>query len=691
MHHPGPPRFTDVGESVELAPRDPDSDGHYRWRLRSAPDDSDVELGDGPVVHLDPDVEGTYTAELDAPDGTHTQTVRAFPVSRRSARFSVSAEEVDGDLDGVESASVIGPFNDFVMGKHRVERDGDEWGLDVELPSGDHDAIFAFEDGFDPYATAEVTVEGAGRPRVRLDGRREAEEVVITATAKPAPAGDDPEVEFHLDDRDALDESDVRLDGDELRVPVDSLPVLSRVHAVAVAERPSIADTLTIHVESESRDVRDDVAFDRPADPPEWVRDATVYQIFVREFAGEKLETTFAEIERRVPYLESLGIDTLWLTPVCASPTRHGYHITDLFDTASDLGTREEFESLVERLHEAGIKVLFDLVINHTARDHPAFQMHRAGVPEYEGHYERIPRGQDTTGVDWAGDDSPGHYFNWAGIPNVDYDSLAVRRWMLDVVDSWAPLVDGFRCDVAWGVPHGFWKEVRERVKAEDSDFLLLDETVPRRVGFHENEFDLHYDTDLYYALRDVGTGDAPASELLDALVDAERLGFPDEAVHMRYVENHDEDRYATECDEGTLRPAVAATFTLPGAPLVYYGQERGVPEQRGPMRWHDGDAGLTTFHRDLVALRDDLPALRAPGVDRVVCDVTDGEDETVVAYERAGEESDAVVVVLNFTDSTATVTVDRSVDTHDLLTDTDVSGHDDGVVVDDVVVLRAN
>jgi hypothetical protein len=684
MHHPGPPRFTTVGESVELAPRDPNPDGHYRWQLLSAPEESDAVLGDCPVVHLDPDVAGTYTAELDAPDGTHTQTVRAFPVSRTSTRFSVSADEVDGDLTGVESASVIGPFNDFVMGKHRVERDGDEWALDVELPPGDHDAIFAFEDGFDPYANVEATVEGAGRPRVRLDGRREAEAVVVTATAQAAPAGDDPEVEFHLDHRDALDESDVTVDGDELRVPVESLPVLSRIHAVAVAEQPSIADTLAIRVEDDET-----IAFDRPADAPEWVRDATVYQIFVRQFAGEKLDTTFAEIERRVPYLESLGIDTVWFTPVCASPTRHGYHITDLFDTADDLGTREEFESLVDRLHEADIKVLFDLVINHTARDHPAFQMHRAGVPEYEDHYERIPREQDTTGVDWAGDDSPGHYFNWAGIPNVDYDSLSVRRWMLDVVDAWAPLVDGFRCDVAWGVPHGFWKEVRERVKAEDPDFLLLDETVPRRVGFRENEFDLHYDTDLYYALRDVGTGDAPASAVVDALVDSERLGFPDEAVHMRYVENHDEDRYATECDDGTLRPAVAATFTLPGAPLVYYGQERGVPEQRGPMRWHDGDAALTTFHRDLVALRDDLPALRAPSVTRVVCDVDAGDAEKVVAYERAGEEGDdAVVVVLNFADEAATVAVDRPVEGRDLLTASDVDDGD-GVRVDDVVVLR--
>ena len=686
MHHPGPPRFTTVGEPVELAPRNLDSDPetHYRWTLVSAPDASAVSLSDDPVVHLDPDAPGVYVAELDAPDGTHRQAVRAFPATRKSARFSVSADDVDGDLAGVDSASVIGPFNDFTMGSHRVTREGDEWTLDVELPPGDHDAIFAFDDGFEPYANTETTVEGAGRPRIRLDGRREAEEVVVTATARPAPDGGDPDVEFHLDDRDALDESDVVVDGDELRVAVDDLPVLSRIHAVAVAERPSIADTLTVEVAADGT-----VTVDRPADAPEWVRDATVYQIFVREFAGETVDTTFEEIERRVPYLESLGVDTLWLTPVCGSPTRHGYHITDLFDTADDLGTREEFESLVDRLHDAGIRVLFDLVINHTSRDHPAFQLHRAGVPEYRDHYERIPRERDTTGVDWAGEDSPGHYFNWASIPNVNYDSLSVRRWMLDVVDHWAPLVDGFRCDVAWGVPHGFWKEVRARLKEDDPEFLLLDETVPRRVGFRENEFDLHYDTDLYFALRDIGTGDAPATAIFDALRASEEMGFPDEAVHMRYVENHDEDRYATECDEGTLRPAAAATFTLPGAPLVYYGQERGVPEGRGTMRWHDGDAALTAFHKRLVALRDELPALRAREVRRVACDVTVGDSERVVAYERPGDDGeDSVVVVLNFADEAATVDVGRDVDTTDLFSRTNV-GSEAGLRVDDVAVLR--
>jgi len=178
--------------------------------------------------------------------------------------------------------------------------------------------------------------------------------------------------------------------------------------------------------------------------------------VFVRSFAGDTLPTTFREIERRVPYIESLGVDTLWLTPVLASPTEHGYHVTDYYDTAADLGSREAFESLVAACHEAGIKVVFDLVINHTSRDHPVFQMHAAGVDAYADHYRRADGDFDVTDTDraeLAAGDMPEYYFNWRRIPNLNFDSPAVREWLLDVVDEWSAVVDGFRADVAWGVP----------------------------------------------------------------------------------------------------------------------------------------------------------------------------------------------------------------------------------------------
>ncbi|WP_458210581.1 alpha-amylase family glycosyl hydrolase [Haladaptatus sp. NG-SE-30] len=676
-HHPGPPRFAHVGASVELAPRNPDPSATFSWSVVERPEDSQVTIGADPVVHFMPDEPGVYRFELDAPDGIHQQTVRAFPDPRRPARFELPVEDL-GEADPDE-ISVIAPFNDYTLGKSRPRREKDAYVIEFDLVPDDHDAIFIVGNDFERSSRAETTVDGPGRPLVHLDATTDGDEIVVTATAKAAPDGSSPDVEFYLDDRDELDTVAVEIDGPELRVPKSHLPALARIHAVAVAERHSVADTIVL-------DAADgDISVSRPNDPPEWANDAVLYEIFVRSFAGETLDTTFEELERRVEYLPSLGVDTVWLTPVLASPTKHGYHITDYFDTAADLGTREAFTSLVERCHELGIRVVFDLVINHTSRDHPAFQLHAAGVDEYADYYERMPTEREISDVDWAGDDAPGYYFNWTRIPNVNYDSLSVRQWMLDVVEEWASTVDGFRCDVAWGVSHSFWKEVRDRVKATDAEFLLMDETIPRRPDYHENEFDVHYDTTLYGTLREIGAGDEPADALFDALADARWQGFPDAALHMRYVENHDESRYLAEYGEAALRAAAAATFTLPGVPMIYYGQERGVMESRGTMRWHDGDADLTDFHRLLVRARREHPALQSNHVERVDYD---SDSDAVIAYVRETEAGDErLIVLLNFDSQPHTVGIE-SVGTTDLLTGEDVSVENQ-IQVDNVVILR--
>ncbi|MFC6837927.1 alpha-amylase family glycosyl hydrolase [Halomarina ordinaria] len=717
MHHPGPPRFVSVGESVELAPRTPNPDASYRWSVADAPDASAFETGDalsvgapagspppdaredepGPVVHFHPDVAGTYTVTLDAPDDTHELTVRAFPDERRAAQFSVAAADLPVEESELNDTpiSVSGPFNNHLLATERPRRVGDDYVLDVRLPPGEYTAAFSVNDDLAEGVRTGVEVDGPGRPRLRLDASVAGDEAVVTATPKAAPDSEfsdaDLPVEFHLDGRDDLGEEDVRIDGRELRVPVEALPDRARIHAVTAGERRSIGDTVTLDVADAGGDA---VSVARPNDPPEWAESPTVYEIFVRSFAGETLPTTFAEIERRVEYLESLSVDCLWLTPVLASPTTHGYHITDYFATASDLGSREAFESLVDRCHEAGIEVVFDLVINHTSRDHPAFQLHSAGVEAYADHFRRVDADRNVVDVGWAdvggeGEEIPEYYFNWQRIPNLNYDSLSVRRWMLDVVDEWAGVVDGFRCDVAWGVSHAFWKEVRDRVP---DDFLLLDETIPRDPDYHEGEFQMHYDTTLYETLRDVGLGEEPADAVLDALDDATWAGFPDAAVHLRYVENHDEDRYLDECDEASLRAAAAATFTVPGAPMIYYGQERGVPEQRGPMRWYDGDADLTAFHRALSSLRAETPTLREGRVEPLEYEVTAGDEgaeaDDVTAYARE-DENGRYVVVLNFAADPATVSLGEPVEPTDLLSGEAVVAGEE-LRVADAVVLRA-
>ncbi|ERH06928.1 MAG: glycosidase [Halonotius sp. J07HN4] len=644
----GPPRFIPVGETVELAPWNPDPAADYVWRCREKPAESRLTVDDDAVISVTPDVAGSYRFELDGPTGSHSQRVLAFSHAREAMSLTLPFSELSVDPKTIDRVSVVGPFNDHRVGANRPRRGDNGFVLDVELPPGKHRYGFCLDDDFGRQIHDSVTVDGPGRPRCTLSATIDngTDQVIVTAEAIAAPdsehGDDEVDVEFVVDDRDSVPTAAIETGNRTCRVPVDAVDDRLRVHAVAVGERHSVADTVDV-----GRTDAGDLAVGYPNSPPAWAESPTVYEIFVRSFAGETPQTTFAEIERRVAYLDSLGVDMLWLTPILASPTDHGYHITDYFTTAADLGSRADFESLVDRCHEAGIRVVFDLVINHTSRDHPAFQLHSAGVDTYADHYARVPRADDSTGVEWAGEGSPEFYFNWSRIPNLNYGSLAVRDWMLAVVDEWADLVDGFRCDIAWGVPHSFWKEVAERVP---SDFLMFDETIPHDPRYHEAEFEMHYDSTLHETLRAVGRGEKPANAIFDALETVRWQGFPESAVHLRYVENHDETRYLDECGEAALRAAAATTFTLPGAPLVYYGQERGMTADRGPMKWHDGDNELTEFHRSLSELREAYPVLTHGEIEPIAVGVVTttepmAEEATAEgdAVETAAEDADAV------------------------------------------------
>jgi len=258
---------------------------------------------------------------------------------------------------------------------------------------------------------------------------------------------------------------------------------------------------------------------------------------------------------------------------------------------------------------------------------------------------------------------------------------------MLDVVDRWAPEVDGFRCDVAWGVAPGFWEEVRDRVRAGDGEFLMLDETVPRQADCTPG-FGVHHDTDLYQNLLDIGAGDAPADAVFDTFDSAAHHGFSPDSTFMRYVENHDEDRYRPEHGDDAFRAAVGATFTFPGVPMIYYGQERGVEGYRAEMKWHDGDGEMTEFHRRLVACRQEHAALREGDIERVEHEVAAVETDRVTAYAR--DDGDArLVVVLNFGQDKAIVSPAEPTGATDLVTGDDVAT-DGGLRVEDVVVVRS-
>ena len=655
MSHPGPPRFVATGDSVELAPRDPDPSATYEWSVVQAPVASTATTGDDPVEQFVPDAPGTYVVRLSAPDGRHDLTVRAFG-SDRAPEANTRGARASGGRSGSAFATT-----------HRAGDEGTGASYSGEIGGLGVGA-------------------GSGRPRLTLSATVEEGNVVVRADPEPNPHSDetraDLDVEFLLDDRDDLAWRDVGTEGLALVVPLDAFPERGRFHAVALGEHGySVPAAIDICRETAGND---DSAIDvtHPYHPPVWSEDAVIYEIYVRTF-GEGEGGAFDAIVDRLDYIEGLGVDVIWLTPVLENDhAPHGYNVTDFFSIAADLGTRKDYRAFVEAAHDRGIKVLFDLVCNHSARAHPHFQ---AAVSDPDSEYREW--------YEWRSETEPETYFDWQHIANFDFSHLPVRRHLLDAVDEWAPTVDGFRCDMAWAVPNGFWREVHDRLKARDPEFLLLDETIPYIADFQAGLFDTHFDSTTYAALRRVGRGDAPATDLLDAVDERSAAGFPGYAAFMLYAENHDETRYIVECGEAAAEAALGALFTLPGAPMVYAGQEFGQRGTRDGLAWAHAKEELRTHVEGLATARHEQPALAGrASLERLDADLRAGEADRVVAYRRASGD-DAVTVVLNFGADPATVAVDAA-DTTDLVTGVDLAdGGEEGraVTVDSVAVLPAD
>ena len=680
MEHPGPPRFAAVGDEIELAPRDPDpaAAAAYGWTVVDAPAPSQATVGDEPVVQFEPDAPGRYRVRHETPNETYHLTIRAFGADRQPGETE-TRQQYSGTEPPTATDHTVAETDATRAATGAPQADDD--------PGSGLARLNAEATPERPLLDLEVEAEATGES----GGANESGEIVIRARVDDTGAASGPvdtTVEFVVDDRDRLDAEPVVDDG-AFRVDADAVGDRLRVHAVAVADSYSVPAQVDLRrtegaggVEAATDLTVGGASFtvDHPYHPPEWPLDAVVYEVYVRTFAGDEAAaagestpeaaagdgesiiadgepTAFDRIRERLDHLVDLGVDVLWLTPVLENDhAPHGYNITDFFEIAADLGGREAYERLIDAAHDRGLRVVFDLVLNHSARAHPYFiDAYGEETDVGVGQGSPNPESDYHDWYDWRADGEPETYFEWEHIANFDFDTLGVRRHLLDAVEEWASLVDGFRCDMAWAVPNGFWREIHDGLKADDEQFWLLDETIPYIPEFQAGLFDTHFDSTTAFQLREVGAGDAPAPSVLDAVAERRRIGFPEYSSFMLYLENHDESRYIQKCGRPATLAAAGALATLPGTPMLYAGQEIGQLGRRDALAWAEADEALTEHYRRLLALRHDEPALRADArLDRVEYTVTDGDSDRVVAYARGGD--DGLVVVLNFGEEPATV-----------------------------------
>ncbi|MEN3037817.1 MAG: alpha-amylase family glycosyl hydrolase [Candidatus Kryptonium sp.] len=318
---------------------------------------------------------------------------------------------------------------------------------------------------------------------------------------------------------------------------------------VAIVEYSEIADLL-----------KSEFYYKKARKSEDWVKDAIIYEIYPRAFSKEG---TFKEIEKEIPRLKELGINVIWFMPIhpIGKERRKGalgspYSVKDYYEINPEYGTKEDFKSLVKTAHENGIKVIIDLVINHTAWDNELIKKH----------------------PDWYSKNDVGEIISpnsdWTDVADLNYDNPELRKYMLDVMKYWVKEfdIDGYRCDVAELVPIDFWNEARKELDKIKPVMMLAEGSLPEQ---HLEAFDLTYSWNVYDALaRIIRKGHLPS--VLDNVLESEKYKFPKGALRLRFNENHDKPR-ATKFfgDEGALVSAVIVN-TIPGVPLIYNGQEYG-------------------------------------------------------------------------------------------------------------------
>ncbi len=310
----------------------------------------------------------------------------------------------------------------------------------------------------------------------------------------------------------------------------------------------------------------------RSTDPA--LQNAVVYSVYVRAHTGEG---TFNAVVPDLDRIRALGADIVWFMPIhpIGVQGKKGslgcpYANRDYRAVNPAYGTMEDFRRLCDEIRARGMKVMIDVVYNHTSPDSVLWETH----PEF--FYKRP-------------DGKPGNRVgDWTDVIDLDYGVSALWDYQIESLCRWAEVVDGFRCDVASFVPVDFWKKAREAVEKVRPGCIWLAESVHRdfaascrRDGLYvarDSElyeaFDMEYEYDVRTVFERYLRGEAPLSHWTDLLEFQEAM-YPANYNKLRFLENHDVPRIASLVpDEGSLANFTAMLFFLKGATLLYAGQE---------------------------------------------------------------------------------------------------------------------
>lgn len=360
-----------------------------------------------------------------------------------------------------------------------------------------------------------------------------------------------------------------------------------------------------------------------------------IYEVNIRQYTKEG---TFKAFAKHLPRLQKMGVQTIWFMPIqpISKFGRKGtlgsyYAVASYTDVNPEFGTLADFNATVNQAHALGMKVLIDYVPNHSGADHPWLTTH----PDF---YET-----DSTG-------KPTYTADWSDTRELNFNNLVMQDSMINTMKYWlnATKIDGFRVDVAWGVPYSFWDKCIPALKKIRNIYLLAEADDAK---LHERGFDATYSWKEFHVLNDIAAGKKDILSL-DTVLQNINKEFMKGGQRLYFTSNHDENSW-NKADYATMPGAIHAPFAVftqtydRTMPLIYSGQEEPVLR---PLAFFEKDSiefnkyERANFYTTLLKLRKSNSAFADnANFKRLKVNLP----EKIMAYERSNGR-DKVVVVLN-------------------------------------------
>ena len=405
-----------------------------------------------------------------------------------------------------------------------------------------------------------------------------------------------------------------------------------------------------------------------------WLQESIIYQIFPDRFCNgnsvinpkntkpwgyphvdyrSKFGGDIQGIIDKLDYLEDLGVNVIYLTPIFKSSSNHKYNTQDYYTIDPEFGSNELVKELIDKCHKKNIKIIFDAVFNHSGDDFFAFKdvLRNQKNSKYSDWYIINSFPVSTKKINY-------YAFGNAhkNMPKLNTSNPEVTKYLLDVAKFWIKeyKIDGWRLDVCDEVSHTFWKKFRDTIKSVNKDAVIIGEIMHEANNFLKgDQLDSIMNYPIKFACVDFfAKKNITAREFLNILGQNRMLYMNSiNKQLLNLIGSHDTARFLTECHDNIekMKLAICFQFTYVGVPYIYYGDEIGLcggedPQNRKCMIWNEKlqNHDLLNFYKKMITIRKKHPTFVHGDFKEI------SRENNILSYSREYNNEKYIIIINN-------------------------------------------